>query len=195
MVKSRIARLAGLLVVAAACAVAVPATATAGGGPIDGPSSSSAEGDPQYGSTGNCSVYANSSSYGLNCGAGGGQAQTVLEMLGGHNDPPTCWDTPISNDDAKTLYNLDPIDDVQFYQITCVTGLDVTKPIFDQPGLKIKQPPPIPVKKRAPACTPPFSYDQQNGFTIDCVMTQHERRHDEVPDHAVRQGHQARHHL
>lgn len=119
-------------VVAALCTwLAAPAVAVNTNPPpthTDPPSSSvsgGSQGDPVHTQVQNCSLYANSSSFGLSCLGGGHGAtatQTVKEYLKG--DPiPGCWDDKISSADLVGKYELLPVPGQDYYLHTCVSGI------------------------------------------------------------------------
>ena len=89
----------------------------------------------------NCSLYANSTSFGAACISGGSatDTKTVKQLLKG--DPtPTCWDDAISDADAKNLYGYAPNPDGRPYFLhSCITGLDVTSTPYYQPNLNLDQ--------------------------------------------------------
>jgi hypothetical protein len=136
---------------------------------------SGGDGGPVHGQRRSCSLYATSSSYGLSCISGGsGDAPKVKDLLG--NSPaPTCWDTPVSPGDARDQYGETVPDDrdYDYFVLSCITGLDLNAPLFDQPGLNLSQKL-VEIKMGAPACpdpkTTPFSPAQLTGDDTHCLL-------------------------
>lgn len=161
MVRSRV--VAALLVSALTMllALAAPASATftgtSGGGsgsgqPPSDPGSQGSSGDPVHKPAGGCSLYANSSSYGVACftGGNGKRAQTVGDILAG-DAPPECWDEVIPDDQLRPMYAIVPNPDSAYYVNYCITGLNVDNSPFYQPGVQLN-PTVIEIPRNSPDC-------------------------------------------
>lgn len=143
---SSVLRLLAVLALAV-LALAAPASAHIGGNPPpvhhDPPPPSGTSGNgtgsgAQHTTSGSCSLYSNSSTFGYACfGAGAsGHVDTVKEIL--HGDPvPTCWDERLTPE-QDTDYGVDENDGGgPYYLHQCLSGIDVDRPPTNQPGLKL----------------------------------------------------------
>jgi hypothetical protein len=148
MVKNRIRLiLAGVATFAMAAVLLAPAaragwdgTPPASGGspqPVSA-STSGSSGTPTQGTVRTCSLYATSSSFGVSCFHGGGDAKTVGEIL--KKDPKDfCWDEKISDADLENKYQYQQNPDAPYYLHSCVTGLILTNSQYNQPDVVLSQ--------------------------------------------------------
>lgn len=140
-------------------------------------SSSGSSGAPKQATVSHCSVYATASSFGLSClGSGGsGDVTTVKEILG--KDPvPTCWDARISDSDLQNIYEYTQNPDAPYHLHNCITGLDLTRSPYSQPGLVLSQQV-IEIPVAAPPCPKQPYLPEQTGT---CVMTLTGKQHQVV---------------
>lgn len=153
--------LSGLLVAAGTpAATAFDNSPGTGGPPQSQPSQTSSSGSSGSAASetrGNCSIYANSSSFGLSCVAGGsaGGGEKVKDVLG-PSGPPTCWDEAIPNADLQGKYGYDPVPGMTYYTWTCITGLDLNRTLYDQPGVRVTDRSVIELPDGAPPCRKPY---------------------------------------
>jgi hypothetical protein len=104
----------------------------------------------QHTTSGACSLYSNSSSFGYSCLSGTGVVTTVKEVLKG--DPvPTCWDERISAQDAVDKYDLDLNDGGgPYYLHRCLSHIDPNRSVY-QTGIQLgEQIIPIPGGQQCP---------------------------------------------
>jgi hypothetical protein len=166
-----ISRAAGAYCVLA-LALATPAAARLGGGPPAGTPSpptggTSTGSDGGYASadSGNCHFYVTPSSYGLACVSGGSRPALTVARILGKDDPPTCWDRAISDSDLRAVYQYEPVDGLTYYLHTCLSGLDLDRPLSYQPRLNVSQSI-VEIASDAPRCARPFRPEQVGS----CVM-------------------------
>jgi hypothetical protein len=123
----------------------------------------------------NCSLYANPNNFGYVClGGDSGDVTTVKQILHG-DPPPTCWDVPISDQDAATLYSLDPNPAAPYYLRSCITGLDLNKSVYYQPGLQLNQEI-ISIVANSPNCPLPLKQRDLNERRCVATLTNHQQQ-------------------
>jgi hypothetical protein len=117
-----------------------------------------------------CSLYATSSSFGLDCVTGHGTTatQTVQAILGKGKPAPTCWDELISPADLAQKYDYVENPDAPYYLHSCLTGLKLTSSLYNQPDLQLNQQV-IEIPRGTADC--PTKKPFTEAMTGTCVMT------------------------
>jgi hypothetical protein len=123
----------------------------------------------------NCSLYANPNNFGYVClGGDAGDVTTVKQILHG-DPPPTCWDQPVSQSDAVSLYGLDPNPASPYYLRSCITGLDLNRSVYYQPGLQLNQEI-IEIAVNSPNCPLPLKQQDLNNRRCVATLTNHQQQ-------------------
>lgn len=120
-------------------------TPTPGGNPPDQQpvtdTTSGSSGNAARTSTHSCSLYANSTSFGVSCYSGGSDrsARTVRKILGKGVSKDFCWDVVIPADELTKNYGYTVDASDPYYLHSCVTGLIEKNSPWDQPNVVLSQ--------------------------------------------------------
>jgi hypothetical protein len=117
-----------------------------------------------------CSLYANSSGFGMSCfsgGSSGSAGKKVAKILAGH--PAPCWDVAVSASDLAREYGITDASptDAPYYVHQCITGLNLDAPLSAQPTAQIdKQVIEIPNGVPTPC---DLGKDKKKAYTADMI--------------------------